>query len=177
MKVLHVRLLFFLVFVILICVLCGGAFVWLHTAKVTISNTVETGELDRPGINLGGLGNYGSQQLFRSLNYASGGSLPGTYARTTYFSSSGGSNTTTTWYNSITNGSGYPANFWAGSTYVAINAATGSSYGSGTVTASTSNQGSIGTTFTLTPALSAPCNPSQKDVLIVRQMSAKGMLA
>ena len=174
---LHVRLRYVLVFVILICVLSGAAFVWLHMTTVTISNTVETGGIDRPGINLGGLGNSGSQQLFKSLNYASGGYFPGTYAATTYSCSSGGSNTTTTWYNNITDASGYPANFWAGASYVAINAAKGSSYGSGTVTASTSNQGSMGITFTLTPALSAPCNPSQKDVLIVRQMSANGMLA
>ena len=173
MRVLHVRLRYVLVFVILICVLSGAAFVWLHMTTVTISNTVETGGIDRPGINLGGLGNYGSQQLFKSLNYASGGYFPGTYAATTYSCSSGGSNTTTTWYNNITDASGYPANFWAGASYVAINAATGSSYGSGTVTASTSNQGSMGITFTLTPALSAPCSPSQKDVLIVRQMSAE----
>jgi hypothetical protein len=177
MKVLHVRLLYVLAFVILICVLSGAAFVWFHTTKVTISNTVETGELDRPGINLGGLGNYGAQQLFKSLNYANGGYFPGTYAATTYPCSSGGSNTTTTWYNSITDKSGYPENFWTGASFVAIHAATGSSYGSGTVTASTSNQGSMGIIFTLTPALSAPCSPSQKDVLIVRQMSANGMLA
>ena len=177
MRVFHVRLRYVLVFVILICVLSGAAFVWLHMTTVTISNAVETGGIDRPGINLGGLGNYGSQQLFKSLNYASGGYFPGTYAATTYSCSSGGSNTTTTWYNNITDASGYPANFWAGASYVAINAATGSSYGSGTVTASTSNQGSMGVTFTLTPALSAPCSPSQKDVLIVRQMSANGMLA
>jgi hypothetical protein len=172
MKVLYV-----LLFVILICVLSGAAFVWLHTTTVTISNTVESGGIDRPGINLGGLGNYGAQQLFKSLNYASGGYFPGTYAATTYSCSSGGSNTTTTWYNSITNPSGYRADFWAGASYVAINATTGSSYGSGTVTASTSNQGSTGITFTLTPALSAPCSPSQKDVLIVRQMTSNGTLA
>src|SRR5580704_12660059 len=177
MRVLHVRLRYVLVFVILICVLSGAAFVWLHMITVTISNTVETGGIDRPGINLGGLGNYGSQQLFKSLNYASGGYFPGTYAATTYSCGSGGSNTTTTWYNNITDASGYPANFWAGASYVAINAATGSSYGSGTVTASTSNQGSMGITFTLTPALSAPCSPSQNDVLIVRQMGPNGVLA
>jgi hypothetical protein len=147
------------------------------TTTVTISNTVETGGIDRPGINLGGLGNYGSQQLFKSLNYVNGGYFSGTYAGATYPCSSGGSNTTNTWYNNITDASGYRANFWAGASYVAINAATGSSYGSGTVTASTSNQGSTGITFTLTPALSAPCDPSQKDVLIVRQMTSNGTLA
>jgi hypothetical protein len=177
MRLLHVRLLYVLLFVILICVLSGAAFVWLHTTTVRISNAVEAGGIDRPGINLGGLGNYGSQQLFKSLNYASGGYFAGTYAATTYSCSSGGSNTTTTWYNNITDASGYPANFWAGASYVAINAATGSSYGSGTVTTSTSNQGATGITFTLTPALSAPCSPSQNDVLIVRQMKPNGMLA
>ena len=92
---------------------------------VTISNTVETGGIDRPGINLGGMGDYGSQQLLKSLNYVNGGYFPGTYAGATYPCSGGGSNTTTTWYNSITDASGYPANFWAGASFVAINAATG----------------------------------------------------
>src|SRR5580693_3354349 len=169
MRVLGVRLVYVLVFVTLICVLSGAAVVWLHTTRVQISNTAEASGIDRPGINLGGLGDYGSQQLLKSLNYVNGGYFPGTYAGATYACSSGGSNTTTTWYNNITDASGYAANFWAGASYVAINAATGASYGSGTVTASTSNQGSIGITFTLTPALSAPCSPSQNDVLIVRQ--------
>jgi hypothetical protein len=35
---------------------------------VTISNTVETRGIDRPGINLGGIAPYGSQQLLKSLN-------------------------------------------------------------------------------------------------------------
>src|SRR5271154_5317984 len=47
------------------------------TTTVTISNTVKTGGIVRPGINLGGSGNYGSQQLLKSLNYASGGGMPG----------------------------------------------------------------------------------------------------
>jgi Immunoglobulin domain/Immunoglobulin I-set domain len=147
------------------------------TTTMTISNTVETGGIDRPGINLGGLANYGSQQLFKSLNYASGGYFPGTYAATTYSCTSGGSNTTTTWYNNITDANGYPGNFWADATFVAINAATGTSYGSGTITASTANTGSTGITFTLSPAIGAPCNPSQNDVLIVRQMGPNGKLA
>src|ERR1700677_1966239 len=71
------------------------------TTIVTLSNTVETGGIDRPGINLGGLANYGSQQLLKSLNYVNGGYFPGTYAGATYPCSSGGSNTTTTWDNSI----------------------------------------------------------------------------
>jgi hypothetical protein len=147
------------------------------TTTVTISNAVETGGIDRPGINLGGVGNYGSQQLLKSLNYASGGYMPGTYAGATYPCSSGGSNTTTTWYNNITDASGFPANFWAGANYLAINAATGTSYGSGVVTASTSNTGTTGISFTLSPALSTACNPSQNDVLIVRQTSALNLLA
>jgi hypothetical protein len=98
------------------------------------------GGIDRPGINLGGIGDYGSQQLLKSLNYSNGGYFPGTYAGTTYACSSGGSNSTTAWYNSITDASGFAANFWSGASFVAINAATGASYGSGVVTASTSNR-------------------------------------
>src|SRR5208282_1875037 len=108
---------------------------------VTISNTVQASSIDRLGINLGGLTPYGPQQLFKSLNYANGGYMPGTYAGTTYQCSSGGTNTTTSWYNNITNASGYAANFWAGASFVAINATTGTSYGSGTITASTANTG------------------------------------
>jgi Chitobiase/beta-hexosaminidase C-terminal domain/Legume lectin domain/Bacterial lectin len=135
---------------------------------VTISNAVETPGIDRPGINLGGIASYGSQQLLKSLNYATGGYFPGTYAATTYQCSSGGSNTTTSWYNNISDPNGYPANFWAGASFVAINSATGTSYGSGVVTASTSGMGSTGITFTLSPGISSACNPSQNDVLILR---------
>src|SRR5450631_1401567 len=71
------------------------------TTTVTISNKVETGGIDRPGINIGGLANYGSQQLLKSLNYVNGGYFPGTYAGATYPCSTGGSNTTSTWYNNI----------------------------------------------------------------------------
>ena len=65
----------------------------------------------------------------------------------------------------------------SGASFVAINAATGASYGSGVVTASTSNTGSTGITFTLSPALSAACNPSQNDVLIVRLTAKNTLLA
>ena len=147
------------------------------TTTVTVSNTVKTSGIDRPGINLGGVAYYGPQQLLKSLNYASGGYMPGQYFATTFPCSSGGTQSTTNWYNSITSASGFPANFWAEATFVAINAATGASYGSGVVTASTSNRGSKGITFTLSPALSGPCNPSQNDVLIVRQTGPKGLLA
>jgi hypothetical protein len=147
------------------------------TTTVTVSNTVQNSGIDRPGINLGGVAYYGPQQLLKSLNYASGGYMPGQYFATTFPCSSGGTQSTTNWYNSITSASGFPANFWAEATFVAINAATGASYGSGVVTASTSNTGSKGITFTLSPALSGPCNPSQNDVLIVRQTGPKGLLA
>src|SRR5579871_5962938 len=109
------------------------------STTVTISSGVALGGIDRPGINLGGLGDYGSQQLLKSLNYVNGGYFPGTYAGATYACSGGGSNSPTTWYNNITTSSGYAANFWAGASFVAINAATGASYGSGVVTSSTSN--------------------------------------
>src|ERR1035438_9143708 len=77
---------------------------------VTLSNTVERGGIDRPGINLGGQGDYGSQQLLKSLNYVNGGYFPGTYAGATYSCSGGGRNTTTKWYNNIRDASGYAAN-------------------------------------------------------------------
>jgi hypothetical protein len=178
MRVLRLRSALPLAFCFLM--LMGNARVVLSqstTTTVTISNTVETGGIDRPGINLGGLASYGSQQLLKSLNYVSGGYFPGTYAGATYPCSSGGSNTTTTWYNNITDPSGFPANFWAGASFVAINAATGTSYGSGVVTTSTSNTGTTGITFTLSPALSAACNPSQNDVLVVRQTTATNLFA
>jgi hypothetical protein len=163
----------FLVFI------CSTVVVWAQSATttVTISNTVEAGGIVRPGINLGGLGDYGPQQLLKSLNYVNGGYFPSTYAGATYPCRQGGRNSTTSWYNDITDAGGYAANFWSGARYVAINAATGASYGSGTVTASTSNTGSTGITFKLSPAMSAACNPSQNDVLIVRQMGPNGVLA
>ena len=139
----------------------------VQTTTVTISNTVQAAGIDRPGINLGGLTAYGPQQLFKSLSYASGGYMPGTYWGSTFQCSPGG-NTTTSWFNNITNPNGYPANFWVGATFVAINTSTGTSYGSGTITASTTNTGSTGTVFTLSPAISSACNSSQSDVLIVR---------
>lgn len=89
MRVLGVRLPYVLIFVILICVLSGAAFVWLHSTRVQISNTAEATGIDRPGINLGGLSNYGSQQLLKSLNYVNGGYFPGTYAGATYSCSAG----------------------------------------------------------------------------------------
>jgi hypothetical protein len=137
------------------------------TTTVTVSNTVQISGIDRPGINLGGAAYYGSQQLLKSLNYASGGYMPGQYFATTFSCSSGGAQSTTNWYNSITSASGFPANFWAGATFVAINASNGTSYGSGTITASTSNVSS-GANFTLSPAISSACSSSNNDVLVVR---------
>src|ERR1700679_2372063 len=95
---------------------------------VTIPGGIETPGIDRPGINLGGIGGYGSQQLLKSLNYGGGGYFPGSYGATTHTCSQGGSNTSTSWYNNITGG--YPPNFCSGATFLAINSATGTSYGS-----------------------------------------------
>ncbi|MDP9052502.1 MAG: hypothetical protein M3O31_17545, partial [Acidobacteriota bacterium] len=153
------------------CLAGSSAYTDAQTTTVTVSNTVQAAGIDRPGINLGGLAAYGPQQLFKSLNYAGGGYMPGTYWGSTFQCSLGGTNNPTSWYNNITNSNGYRANWWAGATFVAINAATGTSYGSGTVTASTANT-SAGTTFTLSPALSSVCNPSRNDVLIVRLNAA-----
>ena len=129
------------------------------TTTVTISNTVETGGIDRPGINLGGVGRLWFPAAFEVAELCERRVFSGRVCGSDLPCSSGGSNTTTTWYNSITDASGFPANFWAGASFVAINAATGTSYGSGVVTASTSNTGTTGITFTLSPALSAACNP------------------
>jgi len=147
------------------------------TTMVTISNSVAIPNMDRPGINLGGLAPYGPQQLLKSLNYANGGYMPGTYAQTSYACSAGGTNSTTSWYNNITNASGYPANFWTGASFLAINAADGTAYGSGTITASTASTGGAGITFTLSPALSSACSPSQNDVLIVRLLTGNEVLS
>src|SRR5450631_429737 len=178
MRVSHTGSLIPLSFCILILMLSAATVRSQSTpTTVSISSAVEMSGVDRPGINLGGIGDYGSQQLLKSLNYVNGGYFPGTYAGTTYACSSGGSNSTTTWYNSITDASGYAANFWSGASFVAINAATGASYGSGVITGSTSNTGSAGITFTLSPGLSAACSPSQNDVLIVRQTGPNGLFA
>jgi len=137
----------------------------VQTTTVSISSAVQAAGIDRPGINLGGLTAYGPQQLFKSLNYGSGGTMPGFYWGSTFQCSSG---TTTSWSNTITDANGYAANWWVGATFVAINAATGTSYGSGTITASTANTGGTGISFTLSPAISSACNPAQNDVLMVR---------
>lgn len=149
----------------------------LAQTTVTISNTVQAAGIDRPGINLGGLANYGPQQLFKSLNYANGGYFPGMYWGSTFQCNAGGSlNTTTSWYNNITDANGYGPNWWVGATFVAIDTANGTSFGSGSITASTANNGSRGTTFTLSPAISAPCNPSRSDVLVVRLTASNSLM-
>src|SRR5450631_1793624 len=68
-----------------------------QTTALTISNSVQAAGIDRPGINLGGLTNYGPQQLFKSLNYAGGGYMPGTYWAST-FECSGGPNSIYNWF-------------------------------------------------------------------------------
>ena len=143
---------------------------------VTISNSVQAAGIDRPGINLGGLAPYGTQQLYRSINYANGGYMPGTYFSASFLCGAG-LQSSTAWYNDLTHVTGYPANFWVGASFTAINSSNGTSYGSGTVTASTANNGSTGTTFTLSPALSAACNPSQHDVIIVKQTARNTLLS
>ena len=143
-----------------------------QTTTLTTTSTVQA-TVPHLGLNIGGLTNYGPQQLYKSLNYAGGGYIPGTYWGTTEECSSG-TNTTTLWFNNIFNANGYPANWWVGATYVAMDRATGAVFGSGTITASTANTGTTGTTFTLGTPLSRACVPSSEspytigDVLIVR---------
>jgi hypothetical protein len=143
---------------------------------VTISNNVQTANIDRPGVNLGGLAPYGPSQLFKSLVYSNGGYMPGTYFETTY-PCSAGTQSTTVWHNDITDAQGYPANFWVGASFTAINTSNGTSYGSGNITSSTTNIGSSGINFTLSPAISAPCTPSRNDVLIVKLTAPNTLLS
>jgi hypothetical protein len=134
---------------------------------VTISNTVQTAGIDRPGVNLGGPAFYGPQQILKSLNYAGGGYMNGGYAGASFTCRNG---TTTSWStaNSYGGPTYYPANYWVGATYTAVNSATGTSFGSGTITASTANSSGTGTTFSLSASLSNACSSSNPDVLLVR---------
>src|SRR3984957_2269956 len=60
---------------------------------------------------------------------------------------------------------GYVPNYFVGATFVAKNSATGATYGTGTITASTATTSTNGVVFTLSPALSSV--PVNNDVLIV----------
>lgn len=135
---------------------------------VNFTNIVLQSNLDRPGVNLAGLTEYGQGEMFKSLNYANGAYIPGIYWQTSWPCTTGGTQSTTNWYNNVTDTLAYPANFWIGATFIAMNANTGTSYGSGTITASTANTGSTGTNFTLSPAISSACNTSNPDVLVVK---------
>jgi hypothetical protein len=61
---------------------------------------------------------------------------------------------------------GFIPNFFAGATFVAKNSATGATYGTGTITASTATTTAHGPVFTLSPAISSACNNG--DILIVK---------
>jgi hypothetical protein len=136
---------------------------------VAISSVVQQAGLDRPGVNIGGIAPYGTQQMLRDYGMSANGYFQPTYWQTVFPCTTGGTNDSTHWYNSITNSAGYPANFWAGATYFAVSAATGTLLGSGSITASSSNTSS-GTQFTLGSALSSPCSTasSAPDMLIVK---------
>ncbi len=136
------------------------------STTVTISDTVSLAGISRPGINLGGNGQYAALQLTKSLNVAGGGYMPAPYWQSSWgCNASGPANTTTSWYTDASDGT-YPANFWIGASYQALNGATGAVLGSGTITASTANT-STGIAFTLGTPLSAACTTNQ-DVMIVR---------
>ena len=131
---------------------------------LTIPTTVQTSNLPRLGINLGGLAPYGPQDFYKDLNYGNGGSFPGTIWASTFWCNTG-TNTTTQWSNVI---GGYPTNWFYGATYTAIDRTLGVSLGSGYIIGSNTNG------FTLSTPMTRPCTGSTEntgDVLIVRLLS------
>jgi len=160
----------------LIALLLAGPL--LAQTSVAISNTVQQAGVDRPGINIGNIAPYGQQQMLKDFGMEVDGYFQPTYWQTTFPCTTGGRNDTTHWYNSAGGEglAGYPANFWYGASYIAINALTGTAYGTGRITASTSNS-SAGTQFTLGTALSSPCNTAHQDMLVVKfPNAAAGLL-
>jgi len=139
--------------------LCLPAF---GQTTATLANT-QVATVDRIGVNMGDITNYGTGQLLKNLAYAAGGDIPGQISRPVFKCTTGGTNSTTSWYNSTS--STYPASYFVGATFNALNATSGTSYGTGTITASTI--GTSGVTFTLSPAISNACSPSAGDMLLV----------
>jgi hypothetical protein len=152
---------FFSVFLFALSSLCAQT-------TVTISSTVAQAGLPRFGVNMGDDANYGQAQLLKDLNYSNNAYMSSFYWQASFACNGGGTNSTTQWFNGAYTSSGYyPANFWVGATYIAVNATTGASYGNGIITASTANSSS-GIQFTLGTALSSACNTSAQDMLIVK---------
>lgn len=143
---------------------------------VMISSTVAHSGEPRFGVNIGGDSFYGSEQLLKDLLYGDNPYMSSFYWRATFPCKAGGTNDTTHWFNNSAQSSGYyPANFWVGATYNAINASTGTSYGTGTITASSANS-SGGIQFTLGAALSSACSTSNPDMLVVSFTNASPTL-
>jgi hypothetical protein len=69
---------------------------------------------------------------------------------------------------------GFVPNFFVGATFVAKNSATGATYGTGTITASTATTTAHGPVFTLSPAISSAC--SNGDILIVKLNSVNTLM-
>jgi hypothetical protein len=135
-----------------------------QTTTVTIPTTTHIANIPRLGINLGGgqtaLSYFGPNQLFKNLNYAQGGDMPGFYWATTYECNSG-PNSVFNWSNDIADTQGYPTDFWAGATFTTATKDTGASIGSGTVSHSSANTTYPGAGVLLeglTPQLTRTCN-------------------
>lgn len=153
---------------------------------LTIPTTVKTANIPRLGINLGGgqtaLSYYGPNQLFKNLNYAQGGDMPGFYWGVTY-ECNAGPNSVFNWSNDIADTQGYPTDFWAGATFTTVTKDTGTSIGSGTVSHSSANTTYPGSGVLLeglNPQLSRACNATAEppptyipygDVLIARLLT------
>jgi hypothetical protein len=140
-----------------------------QTTTITISSAVQQSGLDRPGINIGGVAPYGQQQILKDFGMEVGGYFQPAYWQASWVCSSGGKNDTRHWYNNAAGSpGGYPANFWVGARYIAVNASTGTPYGEGIITASTSNTGTTGIEFTLGTPLTSACRTENQDMLIVK---------
>lgn len=156
--------------ILLVILLCVGI---AHSQTTTVNlTTTPVRKVDRFGMQMGSLAGFGNEQSYKDLFYAVDGYATGIIAATTFACSTGGTTQTTTNYYTGASGSAnpYPANFWVGATFDSRNATTGASYGTGTISASTNNA-STGISFTLGTATSSPCNPSNHDVMIVRQLT------
>ena len=149
----------------------------LHAqTTVTISNTVAQAGLPRFGINMGGEAFYGQGQLLKDLMYSNNPYMSSYYWQATFPCRTGGANSTTQWFNNAYEASGYyPASFFVGAPYIAMKSANGTSYGTGTVTASTANS-SAGLQFTLSTALSSACSVGSDDMLVVKSTNASPTL-
>ena len=133
---------------------------------LTTTNTVQQANAQRISIDLSGLTEYGTGQMYRDLFFADGGYFNSYYNQSTYYCNPTGS-TTLSWPTSYTQASGgYPSNFFLNATYIALRGSTGATLGTGTITGNTAASGTAGPTFALSAALTSACVSG--DALVVK---------